>query len=216
MRSARTWMLSAGVLLLLVALVVLIIQLRSSAASASVAPASATASAYVAGSAPSAAPNLEVAVAAEPAPGQPEKLDPQSDAFFYRFDEVVPANLTRAAASCYEGAPRVHRNKKMKLAFKTRIKNGVVTLEDVKVVVSTLGNAALESCFLREVSRTTWTDPELPDWEQEDILVLRPERGMKKFSKANLEYEGEGPIGKAVMVPGQERPWSDSAERPVD
>ena len=35
--------------------------------------------------------------------------------------------------------------------------------------------------------------PGLPDWNQDDELVIRPERGIKKFTKENMEYEGSGP-----------------------
>jgi hypothetical protein len=123
-----------------------------------------------------------------------EKVDINSDAFFIRFDELVPQLTTRNAAKCYTGGlGRVHRNQKVKLSFKDTIKNGVVTITDVKVVESTIGDLALIDCFVREVAATTWTDEGLPDWSQDDELVIRPERGMKKFTKENMEYEGSGP-----------------------
>ncbi len=150
------------------------------------------------------------AVAAATAPAR-ETLDPQSDAFFYRFDEVVPANLSRAAAECYEGARKVHRNQKLKLGFKVQIAQGVVTIKDVKVLQSTLDYAGLEACFIRAVSGVSWTDDELPDWIQDDELVIRPERGMKKYARDNLRYEGDGPTGAAIMTPGQAPPKSDTA-----
>jgi hypothetical protein len=163
--------------------------------------------------APSAAATKPEAVAlAEP--DQPKKLDPQSDAFFYRFDETVPANLTRAAADCYTGGlNRVHRNQKLKLGFKTRIVKGEVTVTELKVLESTLNNPALEACFVQKVTAAHWHDDELPDWTQDDQLVIRPERGMKKFTKENMDYEGDGPIGPAVMKPGQAPPKSDTATR---
>jgi hypothetical protein len=123
-----------------------------------------------------------------------EKVDFNSDAFFIRFDELVPQLTTRNAAKCYTGGlGRVHRNQKVKLSFKDTIKNGVVTITDVKVVESTIGDQALIDCFVREVAATTWTDEGLPDWSQDDELVIRPERGMKKYTKENMEYEGSGP-----------------------
>jgi hypothetical protein len=135
----------------------------------------------------------EVVAAEEPAaPEAPKKMDVQSDAFFYKFQEVVPAILSRNAAKCYEGvSKRVHRNQKMVLKFKVKIKNGEVTINDVKTDVNTLDNAGLESCFIQEVQRTTWRDDELPDWEAEDELVIRPERGLKKYSRENIEYVGQ-------------------------
>ena len=48
-------------------------------------------------------------------------------------------------------------------------------------------------CFRREVAATHWHDDELPDWSAPDELVIRPERGMKKYTKENMEYEGSGP-----------------------
>ena len=126
--------------------------------------------------------------------GKPEKIDINSDAFFIRFDELVPHLTSRNAAKCYTGGlNRVHRNQKVKLAFKDTIKDGVVTITDVRVVETTIHDKALVDCFVREVASTTWTDEGLPDWQQDDELVIRPERGMKKFTKENMEYEGSGP-----------------------
>jgi len=170
-----------------------------------------------------AAAPIEVAPAAAPvakttavpqAPEPAKKLDPQSDAFFYKFDEVVPKILTREAASCYEGhAHLANRNVRLKLAFKTQIANGQVTLHDVKVVDSSLGDQALESCFVRKVQDAHWRDDSLPDWTQDDMLVLRPERGMKKYMKENLDYDGDGPTGPAIISAGQAPPPSDSATK---
>jgi hypothetical protein len=126
--------------------------------------------------------------------GKPEKIDINSDAFFIRFDELVPHLTSKNAAKCYTGGlNRVHRNQKVKLAFKDTIKNGVVTISDVRVVETTINDQTLVDCFVREVAATTWTDEGLPDWSQDDELVIRPERGMKKFTKENMEYEGSGP-----------------------
>jgi hypothetical protein len=128
---------------------------------------------------------------AEPAPGKPAKLDPKSDEFFYKFDEVVPKALTRNAAVCYEGRHgQLHRNQKLSLRFKTRIVNGEVTVHDVTIKESTLSDPALETCFIQAVQRSSWKDDSLPDWEQDDELVIRPERGMKKFWKDNVDYVG--------------------------
>lgn len=128
------------------------------------------------------------------ATGKPEKIDINSDAFFVRFDDLMPQMATRNAAKCYTGGlNRVHRNQKVKLAFKDTIKNGVVSITDVRVVESTINDKALIDCFVREVAGTTWNDEGLPDWQQDDELVIRPERGMKKFTKENMEYEGSGP-----------------------
>ena len=44
---------------------------------------------------------------------------------------------------------------------------------------------------MREVAATRWHDDELPDYSAPDELIIRPERGMKKFTKENIEYVGE-------------------------
>jgi hypothetical protein len=132
---------------------------------------------------PSAAPAAE--------PPTSDKLDVESDAFFYKFQELVPAQLSRNAVKCYEGiAKRVHRNQSLVLKFKTRIRSGVVTIHDVEIEKNTLDDPALAACFIQEVQRSTWTDESLPDWEADDQLVLNPERGLKKYTRANLEYVG--------------------------
>lgn len=187
------WLAIAGIVVIAV-LVVLWQQLDASTA----APAPRTAETRTTPPAPlppSAAPIAPAAKpTAEPAgpvAAAPEKLDPDSDEFFNQFVEVVPKRLTAQAAACYEGiAKRLHRNQKLSLRFKTKIVNGVVTVHDVTIKENTLGNPALEACFIQAVQRATWTDEALPDYEAEDELVLRPERGMKKFMRDNIEYQG--------------------------
>jgi nucleoid-associated protein YgaU len=135
--------------------------------------------------------------------GKPEKVDPASDAFFYKFDDLQPHLLDKAAATCYTGGlHRVGRNAKLKLAFKDKIVNGDVTVTDVKIVDDTIHDKELTDCFVREVSNTKWHDDSLPDWTQDDELVIRPERGMKKYTKENMDYEGSGPdfTGKVIKA----------------
>ncbi len=122
-------------------------------------------------------------------PAAASKISADSDAFVTRFTDVVPARQTANAARCYEGRQgSLHRNASVVFKMKTRIASGVVTFHDVRVDRSTLGDPALETCFLQEVARTTWTDPTLPDWEADDELTISPERGMKKFLRDNREY----------------------------
>lgn len=119
----------------------------------------------------------------------PKKIETDSDEFFERFDDVQPQILTRSAAKCYTGGlHRVHRNQKVKLGFKNVIKDGKVFVTDVVVLESTINDDKLVECFRREVANTKWEDPELPDWEAPDELVIRPERGMKKHMPESLEY----------------------------
>jgi hypothetical protein len=203
--------LAAATVIVLALLALLWIQIREPAAAVS-AP-----TRDVAQAAPTqlSTPN-DLAIAAakvREAQAQGGKVDPASDAFTYKFDETVPPMLTMSAAKCYTGGiNRVHRNQKTKLGYKIAIKDGVVSVSDVKVVETTINDQALNDCFVREVAKVTWRDDELPDWAQDDELVIRPERGMKKFTKENLEYEGDGPIGK-LEDPGYVH---TSREQPVD
>jgi hypothetical protein len=170
--------------------------------------------------APAPAPKAEVAPAPEPVrpqgsglaqvaakvaaeTGKPEKVDPASDAFFYKFDDLQPHLLDKAAATCYSGGlNRVGWNAKLKLAFKDKIVNGDVMVADVHIVEDTIHNKELTDCFVREVQNTKWHDDSLPDWQQDDELVIRPERGMKKYTKENMDYQGSGPdfTGKVIKA----------------
>lgn len=142
-----------------------------------------------------AAAKLAETKAAEPAApvaSATTKIDPMSDEFFYKLPERVPKMLGQAAAKCYEGiAKRVKRNENVVFDFKTRVKDGVVTIRDVKVNRTTISQPALETCFAQEIARVTWTDESLPDWEGDDQLTISPERGLKKFMQDNINYVGE-------------------------
>ena len=192
------WLVGAGIAIL-VMLVLLWRQLDDSSATAAPTPAKPAAVAMTAAAAlpgePPVAAKLAVEAPVVPPPTEaPKKIDVESDEFFYKFQEVVPAVLSRNAVKCYEGiSKRVHRNQNVVYKFKVKIKDGVVTIKDAAVERSTLGdgNAALETCFLQEIARSTWSDPELPDWEADDQLTISPERGLKKYTRENIEYVGE-------------------------
>jgi hypothetical protein len=140
------------------------------------------------------------------AKAQSGKIDPASDEFFHRYDDVVPQILTRSAAKCYTGGlHRVHRNSKVKLSFTNKIVNGDAFVTDVKVVESTIDDPAMIACFVREVASTRWHDDELPDYSAPDELVLRPERGMKKHMPDNINYVGEeAPVRPPTQEPGED------------
>jgi hypothetical protein len=131
---------------------------------------------------------------AAPSPdGKPAKIDPASDDFFYKFQEVTPAILSREVVKCYEGRPdnqRLHRNQKLTLEFHIKIKDGEVTISNVHEKANTLKDDALTACFTQSVQRKTWHDDALPDWEADDELVIRPERGLKKYMQSNIDYVG--------------------------
>lgn len=123
---------------------------------------------------------------------KPKKLDPGGDEFFYAFTENVPKVLSKSAAECYAGKLGTkHRNQKLVLKFKVQVRSGTVTIHDLKVDISTLNDPALESCFIQKVARGGWHDDSLPDYDWDDELVIRPERGLKKWVKENVEYVGD-------------------------
>lgn len=187
--------LAAGGIALVVALVLMWKQVSSSSADPT--PVAPQPEAEVA--TPSiAAPPVQPAPAANPldeAPvvdDKPKKIDKASDEFFYAFHEQVPKKLSQQAAECYAGKlGTMHRNKKLVLKFDVKVRNGTVTMENVKVDVSTLDDPALESCFIQKVARGGWHDDALPDYDWPDELVIRPERGLKKWVKENVEYVGD-------------------------
>ncbi|HET9624847.1 MAG TPA: hypothetical protein VFP84_25945 [Kofleriaceae bacterium] len=131
---------------------------------------------------------------AEPTPaadGKPAKMDVRSDEFFNKFDEAIPKVLTRNAAKCYEGHHHtLHRNQKLSLKYKVRTVNGQVVVSDVSIKENTINDPGLESCFISEILHSTWKDDSFPDFAMDDELVLRPERGMKKYWKEDMEYVG--------------------------
>ena len=189
--------LAAGGLVLLILLVFLWREMRSTEARTSpVKPAKPAVApvAPVASQAPDKALVAAVPAVTEPvapADGKPAKLDPRTDEFFYKFDELIPKVVTRNAAKCYEGRHgSMHRNQKLSLRYKVKVVNGEVQIREVTIKESTLGDSALETCFIQQVQRSTWKDDELPDVEIEDEVVLRPERGMKKYWQDNMDYVG--------------------------
>lgn len=203
--------LAAGAVALIALLALLWMQIREPAAAVTAAPKQVAQAAP----APMATPS-DLAKAAEKArelQAQGGKIDPASDSFTYRFDERVSPSLLMNAAGCYTGGiNRVHRNQNTKLTMKIQIKDGVFSVKDVKIAASSITDKALNDCFIREVAKTTWTDEQLPNWEQDEELVISPERGMKKFTKENLAYEGEGPIGKLESA----GPVASSREEPLE
>ena len=144
--------------------------------------------------APTAMPAAPPVAVAPVDPSAPRKIRTDSDAFVFEFDDVQPKRLMKQAAKCYTAGNRVaDSNAKMKLTFKDHIVNGEVTITDVKMVESTLNNKALEQCMIEKVSAYHWHSEILPDWVQDDMLLVRPEGGMRKFLPESMNYEGSGP-----------------------
>ncbi len=191
-------LLAAIAVVIIIALVLLWRELDSSSAAAPAAPVAAI-PAQVA-RAPEATPEVKPPVAA-PAAGEPakeppasEKMDPQSDEFFYKHDEIVVPMMMREAVKCWENLSpgkraEFHRNQSMVAKFKQRIRNGVVTIHDLEVERSSIADPALEACFVQHLRSTTWSNPRLPDWDQEDTIKLGP-RTLKKYTRENIEADG--------------------------
>lgn len=162
--------------------------------------------------------SIEAALKPDPVapvdPGAPKKIKLMSDAFQFEFDDVQPHRLMAQAAKCYTGGLNrvADRNAKLKLSFKNHIVNGEVTISDLKVVESTLNNKALEDCMVAKVAAYHWHNDVLPDWWGDDMLLIRPEGGMKKFLPDNMNYEGDGPEfpgGKAKEPVRAKRPGEE-------
>jgi hypothetical protein len=191
-------LLAALAVIIIIALVLLWRQLDSSsaAAPAGAAPVAAaqvaSAPAAKAEEKPAAAPAAdEPAAAKEPAS---DKMDPQSDEFFYQHDEIVVPMMMREAVKCWENLPpakraEFHRNQSLVAKFKQRIRDGVVTVHDLVVERSSINDPALEACFVQRLRDTTWSNPRLPDWDQEDTIKLGP-RTLKKYTRENIEADG--------------------------
>lgn len=186
--------LAAGGIALIAALLLMWKQVSSSSAEPSPAPLAPTKVEQAAappGAAPAARPE-NVLDEELPVDETPKKLEKASDEFFYAFTEKVPKVLSKDAAECYAGKlGSKNRNAKLVLNFNVKVRSGKVTIDDVKVAMSTLNDPALESCFIQKVSRSGWEDASLPDEDWPDELVIRPERGLKKYVKENVEYLGD-------------------------
>jgi hypothetical protein len=101
----------------------------------------------------------------------PNKLDARSEAFRNRMDEQIPSRLYGQAARCYKGG--LHRDQRLDLTYRIRVSDGVVSIGDVRVTESTLGDSSLERCIHDKLVGASWRDDELPDLEEDDDLYMR-------------------------------------------
>ena len=190
--SGGKW-LAVGTAGLLVLLAVLWYEMQETPAVA--APAVAAAAApepQAAARAPTKAYRAIAAIAAAEEQKQSGKVDPASDQFFYRFTEQVPAVVSSAMMQkCYHGGlHRRSRDQLITLDFIDHIKNGEVTVSDVKVKESSLDDPEMEACMVDAVAHSHWHDDSLPDIQQQDEVTLTPERGGKKYMKEDIDYVG--------------------------
>jgi hypothetical protein len=204
----RKWLLAGSVLLLgLLGALLYLIRSPTDAAVAATRPDEAATTRV--------ADQVPAATAAKPAPapladdGKPKKIDPKSDKMIYRFDDRLPGAVTSQAAKCYHrDKGRKDRHQKITIEYIAHVKDGEVTISDVKMTESTLKDPELEKCMVARAATAHWHDDALPDYTWNDELVIRPEDGMKKYIDEEMKYEGSGPIknvqGVPVPAPGHE------------
>jgi hypothetical protein len=61
----------------------------------------------------------------------------------------------------------------MDITYRIRVADGEVTIGDVRVSESTLGDEGLERCIRERIAKARWRDEELPDLEEDDDLYMR-------------------------------------------
>lgn len=136
-----------------------------------------------------AAPVADVKAADAPV----EKMVIGSDRFFNEWMEMVTPKLSSAAIKCVERSPKdkeLQRWQEAKLSYDIEVKNGVVTLANVKLDESSINDAGIEACFVNEVLHVTWTNDALPDLQEHRTITFSPGRGMKKYRQDNKNYVG--------------------------
>ncbi len=187
-------LLIAGALAIVALLVLIWYQLHAPVEVAAAAP---VAAAPAPAAAPAAAPSgLQKAVAkVAQVEAKPDKMESDSDEFFYTFQDVVTQVVTRNAVSkCYQGGIHsVDRHAKVKFTFKETIKNGKMAVTDVKMVESTINDPPMIACFQHEIESSVMENARWPDYEQPDMVLIRPGSNAQKFSKEAMSYEGSGP-----------------------
>jgi hypothetical protein len=130
-----------------------------------------------------------------PEPAAPSgKLDPRSETFRELVDEVIPRRFYGAAARCYKGG--LDRDRKLRLSVKYRVVSGEVSVADVKILHSTMGDEELEACILEQVRASRWRDERMPNWEEEDEILIRV-RGLKRY----LQPDEDEPAAEAEPEP---------------
>ncbi len=130
-------------------------------------------------------------VKANPAPV--EKMVIGSDRFFKEWMEMVTPKLSSAAIKCVERSPKdkeLQRWQQAKLSYDIEVKNGVVTVANVKLDESNINDSGIEACFVNEVLHVTWTNEALPDLQEHRSITFSPGRGMKKYRQDNKNYVG--------------------------
>ena len=186
--------LAVGSLALIALLVLLWFQIHAPAEAAPVVAAAApTQAAPVAAPAEQAKLDKALEKVAE-ATDKPKKFETDSDEFFYAFQDVVTQVASRNAMSCYHGGLHtLQRHAKVKFTVKDVIKDGEVMMTDVKVAETDINDPEMIACMQAEIGKTHWHDDRLPDWKEDDMVLIRPGSLVNKFGKEAMSYEGSGP-----------------------
>jgi hypothetical protein len=118
--------------------------------------------------------------AAAPAPALVStRLDPTSELFIDKIDELIPSHLYSVAGKCYHGG--LNEDQKLKLGFSLSIADSEISAHDIRVLKSTLTSATLERCIIAAVASAHWRDETLPDWESSDEELLIRLSGFKAY-----------------------------------
>jgi len=186
---------AAGFLALIALVVLLWMQIHAPAEAAPVVAAPAVAAPAAPAALPPEQAKLGSALAkVAEAEAKPKKFETDSDEFFFAFQDVVTQVASRNAMSCYHGGIKsLQRHAKVKFKVKDVIKNGEVTLTNVTVAETDINDPELIACMAKEIEKTHWHDDHLPDWSEDDIVLIRPGSLVNKFGKEAMSYEGSGP-----------------------
>lgn len=106
------------------------------------------------------------------------QLDDQSEEFSRAVDVTIPDRFRASLAGCNRKG--FDPDAKISFSYTLTIREGVVSASNVKIEKSDLGDSALENCMLGAIQGARWTDPELPDFSEDQDLFLRI-RSLNKY-----------------------------------
>jgi hypothetical protein len=140
------------------------------------------------------------------------KLDVDSKEFFDKVDSELPQHLyAEAARRCWRFG--LDRNQKIKLTYRLHVENGKVSVKKLAIAETTIEERAIESCLMDAVASATWRDDAMPDYDDEDELLIRlgglkkhlgddqddsDEGGFRPSDQPKLGDDGEGAITAAA------------------
>lgn len=110
------------------------------------------------------------------------RLDPRSDAYRNRLDEIVPQHLFAEAASCYHGG--LGQDQQLDLTYRIHVADGAVSISDLRIDEDSTNDPALVRCVQQKILAAHWRDDQLPDLEEDDDLYLSGD-SLKRALAAN-------------------------------